>query len=288
MRQLVILSGKGGTGKTSLTASFARLADEDLVMADCDVDAPDLHFLMQPEVRETHEFASSALAEIDPDICTECGLCREHCRFDAIDEDFRVDDIACEGCYLCYHVCPVDAITMHPKVSGHWYRSDTSSGPMIHARLSFGEGNSGKLVTRVKEEARRVAEEAGRDTLLVDGPPGIGCPVIAALSGATRALLVTEPSSSGLHDLRKIAAVCRHFGVPAGICINRYDVYQDYTDRIEEMAREEDLPVVGRIPYDENVTWAQLEGKTIVEYDDGPASRAIKKVWEDVFAGLDR
>ncbi len=284
MRQMVILSGKGGTGKTSLTASFARLSRGKLVVADCDVDAPDLHFLLQPKIRETHEFQSSKLPGIDHDLCTECGLCVENCRFGAIDEDFCVDDIACEGCGLCALVCPVDAITMNPKVSGYWYRSDTDVGPMIHARLDFGEGNSGKLVARVKGEAAHTARETGQELLLVDGPPGTGCPVIAALSGADEALLVTEPSSSGLHDLRKILAVCGHFGVPASICINRHDIYPEYTEIIERMAEDEGVPVIGRIPYDENVTWAQLAGKAIIEFDDGPASTAIRRIWAGVCA----
>ncbi len=285
MRQLVILSGKGGTGKTSITASFASLAAREFVLADCDVDAPDLHFLLQPQVQRAHEFSSSSLPEIDLATCTACGLCMAHCRFGAIDPGYTIDDIACEGCGLCAHVCPEDAIAMKPAASGYWYQSTTGQGTMVHARLNFGEGNSGKLVTRVKEEAVRVAEELGVRGILVDGPPGIGCPVIAALSGASDALLVTEPSISAVHDLKRIMAVCRHFGIPASICINRCDLDEEYSAIIAQLAHDTGLPVVGRIPYDENVTWALIGGKTIVDYDDGPAARAIRGMWESISTG---
>lgn len=279
MRQLVVLSGKGGTGKTSITASFATLSNDALVVADCDVDAPDLHFLLAPEIQEEHPFVASGLPEIDGRKCIACGRCIQFCRFDAIYFDYQIDDIACEGCGLCAHVCPEAAITMRPKVSGHWYESMTAYGPMVHARLDFGEGNSGKLVTQVKEQGRKIAEASNRHLLLIDGPAGTGCPVIAALSGATEALLVAEPSISGLHDLKKIVAVCRHFDVPVGICINRHDIDSTYTECIQSMADMESIPVVGHVPYDENVTWAQLEGQTIVNYDEGPAATAIRTLW---------
>lgn len=290
MKELVILSGKGGTGKTSLVASLAVLAGDKLVTADCDVDAPDLHFLLEPQVQEEHEFISSQQANIDPEICVRCGQCAQHCRFGAITDDFSVDDLACEGCGMCTHVCPEGAVSMHDVVSGHWFRSITRCGPMVHARLGFGESNSGKLVSKVREESRRMAEEEGADLIMVDGPPGIGCPVIASLSGASLALIVTEPSVSGLHDLERVLDVCRHFDIPAAVCVNRCDLDEDFTRRIELLTGRRDLIFLGTIPYDRSVTRAMVNGRAVVESGPGAAADSIRKIWsrtQALMAGLD-
>jgi len=282
VRELVVISGKGGTGKTSLTASFAALAAGRVVTADCDVDAPDLHFLLKPVQRDEHDFFASQVADIDGDRCTACGSCREHCRFDAIDSCHVVDEVACEGCGMCELVCPHGAVQMRSVSSGRWFLSDTRYGPLVHARLNFGEGNSGKLVARVRDEARKAARAAAASLILVDGPPGIGCPVIASLGGATGALIVTEPSPSGLHDLRRVAAVCEHFNVPAAVCINRCDLDRELAQRISSEAEKDGLPLLGCIPYDNNITRALLDGQTAVEYGRGPASDNIKKMWPGV------
>ncbi|GAH59822.1 unnamed protein product, partial [marine sediment metagenome] len=213
MKEVVVLSGKGGTGKTSIAASFAALA-QSKVLVDCDVDAADLHLLLEPQIKEENEFWSGQVASIDKERCTECGLCQEVCRFGAI-KDYVVDEISCEGCELCSQICPVDAITMRPCMAGHWFISDTRYGALVHARLGIAEENSGKLVTLVRNNARLIAKKGELDYIISDGPPGIGCPVIASLSGANLALLVTEPTLSGIHDLERVIGVCRHFGIPA-------------------------------------------------------------------------
>ncbi len=287
MNELVILSGKGGTGKTSLIASFAVLAGGSLVTADCDVDAPDLHFLLQPQIQEKHEFIGSKLASIDLDLCSRCGLCSEHCRFEAIGDDFTVDGLACEGCGLCVHVCPQCAVSMKDVVSGHWFRSITRCGPMVHARLGFGEANSGKLVSKVRQESRNLAEHARADLIMVDGPPGIGCPVIASLSGASMAVIVTEPSISGLHDLERVLDVCLHFDIPAAVCVNRYDLDVTFSSRIQSLTRQRDLVFLGRVPYDPGVTRAMVHGQTVIERGRGPAEDGIRQLWSEIQALID-
>ena len=221
MKEVVVLSGKGGTGKTSIVGSFAALA-KSKVLVDCDVDAADLHLLLQPARRERHEFWSGQTAFIAEDRCTQCGLCQELCRFKAI-KDFRVDPISCEGCGFCSRICPTEAITMKENLAGHWFISDTRYGPLVHAQLGVAQENSGKLVATVRQQERQMAEKEVADYIISDGPPGIGCPVISSLTGANLALLVTEPTLSGIHDLERVLGVCRHFGVPALVCINKYD-----------------------------------------------------------------
>jgi len=211
MKEVVILSGKGGTGKTSIVGSFAAIA-KNKVMADCDVDAADLHLLLAPSVKEEKEFRSGQVAVIDEEKCTQCGLCQDVCRFDAI-TDFEVDPISCEGCGFCSHICPVEAISMKESLSGFWFTSNTKYGPLVHARLGIAQENSGKLVALVRQRAKEIAESDGLDYIISDGPPGIGCPVISSLSGANLALLVTEPTLSGIHDLERVLGVCHHFGI---------------------------------------------------------------------------
>jgi len=285
MKEVVILSGKGGTGKTSIVGSFAALS-RSKVLADCDVDAADLHLLLKPVVRQNHEFWSGQIAVIDEEKCTQCGLCQDLCRFDAID-NFKVIPASCEGCGFCYHICPVDAITMQDRLSGQWFVSDTKCGPLVHARLGIAQENSGKLVALVRQEAKRIAEKQGFDYVISDGPPGIGCPVISSLSGANLALLVTEPTLSGIHDLERVLGVCHHFGIKALVCINKYDLNEDNTCQIENYCFNQGVGVAGKIAFDNVVTEALVCGLPVVEYSQGKVAREIEKVWLAITEALD-
>jgi len=281
MREVVILSGKGGTGKTSLAGSLAAIVPNN-VMADCDVDAADLHLLLQPTATESHEFWSGQVARIDKERCTQCGICQTMCRFHAI-SGYKVDPIACEGCGFCAELCPFKAITMKPNLSGHWFVSQTAYGPLVHARLGIGQENSGKLVALVRQKAREIAERDNLDYILSDGPPGTGCPVISSLSGADLALIVTEPTLSGRHDLERVLGVCRHFNIPALVAVNKYDINEDNTQHIEDYCHNLGVAVAARIPYDNVVTRALAAGKPVVEYDgDSAVSREINKLWQQV------
>jgi MinD superfamily P-loop ATPase len=282
MREIVVLSGKGGTGKTVVAASFAALADNKVV-CDCDVDAANLHLVLQPAVRETHEFWGQKMAVIDREACTGCGLCVEACRFDAI-RDFQVDPLACEGCGFCFHVCPEQAVAMVDTVAGHWYVSDTRHGPLVHARLDAGQENSGKLVAAVRQKARSMAKEEGAAYILSDGPPGIGCPVISSLSGVSLALIVTEPSLSAIHDLERVLAVCRHFRVPALVCINKHDLDEGNSRRIEDHCRKAGIEVAAKIPFDTVVSDAIVQGVPVVEFADGLVSQRMEDLWKVVAA----
>ncbi len=284
MKEVVVLSGKGGTGKTTIVASFAALA-RNKVMADCDVDAADLHLLLKPEVKETSEFWGGQVASIDPPKCTRCGLCQEICRFGAI-RDFIIDPIACEGCGFCSHICPEQAITVKENLSGQWFVSETRYGPLVHARLGVAQENSGRLVTVVRHNARLQAEERGLKVILSDGPPGIGCPVISSLSGVDLALLVTEPTLSGRHDLERVLGVCRHFGVPALVCINKYDLNEDNAGRIESLCRQQGIEVMSRIPFDNKVTEALVNGLPVVEYSEDAVAAEIRTLWESISSAL--
>jgi MinD superfamily P-loop ATPase len=286
MKEIVVLSGKGGTGKTSIVGSFAAIA-QNKVLADCDVDAADLHLLLSPSTIEDHEFWSGQVAVIDEGKCTECGLCEDVCRFNAI-RDFHVNPIACEGCGFCSRVCPAEAIEMKECLSGHWYIAETRYGPLVHAKLGIAEENSGKLVALVRQNARRIAEEAALDYVITDGPPGIGCPVISSLSGADMALLVTEPTLSGIHDLERVAGVCRHFGVPALVCVNKYDLNEENTREIERFSLAQGMPVAARVPLDNVVTEAMVHNMPVVEYSQNGVSREIKALWQAISARLNR
>ncbi len=276
----MVLSGKGGTGKTSVVGSLAALA-KGKVLADCDVDAADLHLLLSPSVKQETEFWSGQIAVIDQEKCTQCGLCQDLCRFDAI-RDLEVDPVSCEGCGFCSHICPVEAITMRENLSGHWFISDTRYGPLVHARLGIAQENSGKLVAQVRQQARQIVKEQGLDYIISDGPPGIGCPVISSLSGASLALLVTEPTLSGIHDLERVLSVCRHFGVPAVVCINKYDLNEENTRQIEGYCTSQGIRMAARIPFDNAVTEAMVRGVPVVEYSDGRVSREIKRLWDGI------
>jgi len=283
--EVVVLSGKGGTGKTSIVASFAALA-QSKVLADCDVDAADLYLLLRPQVKKQDEFWSGQAAFIDKEKCTECGLCQELCRFGAI-EDYRVDQVSCEGCGLCSQVCPVGAITMQPCMAGHWFISDTRYGTLVHARLGIAQENSGKLVTLVRNNAKLVAEQQQLDYIVSDGPPGIGCPAIASLSGASLALLVTEPTLSGIHDLERVLGLCRYFGIPALVCINKYDLNEENSRHIENYCHDQGIEVAAKVPFDNVVTEAIVHGLPVVEYSGNKVAQKIGELWEIVSGKLD-
>ncbi len=282
MKELVIISGKGGTGKTSLVAAFASFA-KNKVLCDADVDAADLHLIVAPDIKERHDFQSGHTAIINQDTCTGCGLCREVCRWHAIGEDFIVDPVECEGCGVCNYFCPEEAIDFPLKTCGEWNISDTRFGPMAHARLGIAEENSGKLVTLIRQEGKKLAEEKNLDLLLTDGPPGVGCPVIASLGGATAVLIVAEPTVSGRHDMERVVELAAFFKVPAMVCINKFDLNPDMGRAIESFAIERDIGVVGRVPFDPAFTKAMVQGKTIVEFDyRSEGCRAVRKIWENI------
>jgi len=278
VRQLLVISGKGGTGKTTLVSSFASLGKEK-VLADCDVDASDLGLILDPEIEESEEFMSKEAVK-EEEKCTDCGLCFEHCRFDAINSDYEIDSLLCEGCGACAFVCPQEAIKMEDRVSGHFFNSTTRYGPMAHAELIAGGETTGKLVTIVKENAQKLAEEFGRELILIDGSPGMGCPVISSLAGVDAALIVTEPTLSGIHDLKRVLGVAQHFGVKPLVCINKYDLSLENTEEIQRYLKGEDVPLIGKIPYDSVATEAMVEGKSVVEYSDGETAREIERIWD--------
>lgn len=278
MKQITVISGKGGTGKTVISGAFAALA-KNKIMVDCDVDAADLHLLLQPSVKERHDFRSGQSAFIDKKLCDECGKCSEVCRFGAVKDNFTIERFSCEGCGLCSLVCPRKAVCMRENLSGEWFVSDTRYGDFVHARLGIAEENSGKLVVKIRQAAREIAEQKALDYVIVDGPPGIGCPVIASLSGVDCALVVTEPTLSGLHDARRVMEAARHFNIPVKLAVNKYDLNPEMTQEIEDFCRLQAVPVVGRIPFDKAVVRALVEGKTIIEYALSPAVEEIKKIW---------
>ncbi len=279
MKELIIISGKGGTGKTSLMAAFASLAENE-VLCDADVDAADLHLILNPTIVRHADFQSGNNAVINHELCTACGLCREMCRFGAISADYRVNAINCEGCGVCVHFCPEKAIDFPENTCGEWFVSDTRFGPMVHARLGIAEENSGKLVTLVRREARKLAESKKLDLILTDGPPGVGCPVIASIGGATAVLIVTEPTVSGKHDMERVVQLADHFKVPVLICVNKFDLSLELTRDIENYAAEKGLPCVGRIPFDQVFTRAMIQAQTVFEYDgQSPVAKAIRDTW---------
>jgi len=288
VRELVVISGKGGTGKTSVVASFFALA-KGAVAGDCDVDAADLHLVLDPTIRKRWPFSGGHEARIDPSACTGCGLCFEHCRFEAIrpvqvgaDQIYEVDPVSCEGCGVCADICPDDAVEMAPSANGEWFVSDTRVGTLVHARLGIAQENSGKLVSLVRKEAKAVAGKEQANQLISDGSPGIGCPVIASITGARMALVVTEPTLSGLHDMRRVAELTQHFGIQTAMCINKADINPELASRLEREAQELGLSVLGRIPYDPAVTRAQVQIRSVVEHGDSPAAQEIRLLWERV------
>ncbi|MBN2074092.1 MAG: ATP-binding protein [Dehalococcoidales bacterium] len=278
MKELVVLSGKGGTGKTSIVGSFAALADNK-IMSDCDVDAADLHLILNPEVLEENEFWSGQVAEINKFKCTHCGLCSDLCRFNAISRR-KVDAFLCEGCGFCYQVCPEDAITMRQNMSGKWFISKTQYGMLVHAKLGIAQENSGKLVSVVRQKAREIAQEQSLEYILTDGPPGIGCPVISSISGVSKALIVTEPTISGLHDMDRILGLCEHFNIEALVCVNKYDINEENTGKITQYCEDRKISIAGHIPYDDIITEAMVHGKPVVTYKQNDTSKAIENLWD--------
>ncbi|MDD4907604.1 MAG: 4Fe-4S binding protein [Candidatus Omnitrophica bacterium] len=279
MKQIVVISGKGGTGKTVITGAFASLA-KNKVMVDCDVDAADLHLLLQPRIKERHDFRSGLSAALDKKVCQQCGKCIAACRFNAISENFVIDPVSCEGCGFCSYICPVGAIKMEENLAGEWFISETRFGPMVHAKLGIAEENSGKLVSLVRKQAKELAEKGNFDWVIIDGAPGIGCPVIASLSGIDCAVVVTEPTLSGLHDASRVIEVTRHFNTPARLIINKYDLNPDMSRKIEEYCSDNGIPVIGKVRFDETVVESMVEGKTIIEYKDSAVKDEICRIWE--------
>lgn len=282
MKELLVISGKGGTGKTSITAAFASLATN-MVMCDADVDAADLHLLMNPAPREINNFVGGNLASINLEKCVECGLCRELCRFDAISEDFVIDPIGCEGCGVCYDFCPEKAIDFPQQVCGRWFISDAKFGPMVHARLGIAEENSGRLVTLIRQQAKELAEKEKRDLIITDGPPGVGCPVIASIGGVSAVVIVAEPTVSGVHDMKRVVELAAFFKVPGMVCVNKYDLNINKTEEIEAFAKEKNIEVLGRIPFDSEFTKAMIQGKNVIEYNkDSKLSKIIGVIWKKI------
>jgi MinD superfamily P-loop ATPase len=280
MKELVVLSGKGGTGKTSITAAFAALGNK-IVVADCDVDAADLHLVLSPLDIKEEDFYSG-WEPIVLEYCKGCGTCRKLCRYDAVtlhDGKAEVDTFACEGCGVCADHCPSFSITMQSRHSGMLFESNTPYGWLVHAVLDPGGENSGKLVVEVRKRSRKVAEESGAPFILTDGPPGIGCPVIASLGGASAVLIVVEPTLSSLHDMGRVIKLCRHFSVPAMLCVNKADLNKDIALEIESLAVKEDVPFLGSIPMDNTMTAAQLQAKPVVELNNSKAANNIRQIW---------
>lgn len=287
--ELVILSGKGGTGKTSLVAALAALVERK-IMVDCDVDAADLHLLLDASFGKPHDFIGGSKATIDQSKCMVCGICTSYCRFGAIrnapdtgarfGEKFWIDEFACEGCGVCTYFCPEKAIDMNETVSGQWYVSETRYGPLVHARLGIAQANSGRLVSHLRRKASEIAEHDLIDLVIIDGPPGIGCPVISSLTGTDYILLVTEPSMSAFHDMERLVQLAGHFGIPVGICINKFDINDSISSQIEEYAAREGLEILGKIPYDISFTKAQLGGVSVMEYSDNKTTEQIRQIWD--------
>lgn len=285
MKELVVISGKGGTGKTSLVASLAAMAEK-TVLADCDVDAADLHLVLEPEIKHSEKFIGGKTYSIQPEKCSACGKCFQLCRFGAVMKDkskppvFKIDPIACEGCGVCGYFCPEKAIHFEESVSGRWFISETRYGPMVHAKLGVAKENSGRMVSLVRNQAKMIAEKEELAYILVDGPPGIGCPVISSVTGADAVLIVTEPTVSGQHDLKRVIELVRHFNIPAYLCINKYDLNLEISNKIEMKALEYDVQVVGRIRYDRSVTSAQVRKLPVVAITGSPAAQDIRAAWD--------
>jgi len=294
VKQLVVISGKGGTGKTSLVACFSQLADS-VVIADCDVDASNLHLILHPSIVRREEFYSGFKAEIDPEKCQKCGLCKQVCRFEAVLEkldanglpqEYTIDPVTCDGCGVCAEFCPSQAITMLEQRAGEWYISETRAGILVHAQLGIGEENSGKLVSMVRKTAQELAEEKKKELILIDGPPGIGCPVIASLTGCDYALAVAEPSLSGIHDLKRVSELCQHFSIPLGVVINKYDLNLKISQEIQDYVQKIGAELLARLPYHPSFSRAMVEGKSLIEYESNSVGEEIKKIWEKIEINL--
>ncbi len=279
MKEIVVISGKGGTGKTTITAALASLI-QSKIMADCDVDAADLHLILNPEIKQQDDFFCGKTAYVRQKDCTQCGKCVEVCQFSAISTDYLVDPVSCEGCGVCVAFCPVDAIDFNENLSGQWFISNTRFGTLVHAKLGIAEENSGKLVTLVRKQAKQLAEKEKAEYIIVDGAPGVGCPVISSIGGAAAVLVVTEPTLSGLHDMERVVSLAaKYFKIPTFVCINKADLNAEIAEKIILFCDENEVLFAGSVPYDEFTTKAMVEGKNIFEYKEGPAAAAIRDVW---------
>ena len=292
MQEITILSGKGGAGKTSLVANLAML-QENIIVADCDVDASDLHLVLNPSIKETTSFIGGKKATLDISRCSQCNKCMEVCRFDAIEKSspsngsfvkYRINPISCEGCGVCVWNCPEKAIQLENSVSGEWYISKAKTGGMVHAKLFAAQENSGKLVSVVRQQARKMAEENQVDIVLIDGPPGISCPVIASLTGAQKVVIVVEPSLSGIHDLLRVNELIEHFSIPAAIVINQWDINPSLTDKIEQQGKELNIPIIGKLEHNPKHIEAQIKGKSLVEYGDESIVEQLKDIWSNILS----
>jgi MinD superfamily P-loop ATPase len=288
MKQLTIISGKGGTGKTTLTAAFASLA-ENAVIADCDVDAADMHLILKPFILEKEDYCGLGVARIDPELCIECGKYREFCRYGAVTEKFEIDPYSCEGCTVCIIVCPNGAVSIEKRISGQAFSSETRFGPMAHAQLGIGEEASGKLVSVVRSNAKELAEQYNKDLIIIDGPPGTGCSAIASITGTDMVLAVVEPTVSGIHDLKRVLELAIHFMIPAVVCINKYDINEENTRLIEKFCTELQIPVLGKLPYNDIATKAMLQEKTVIEYaknselaNENEFANKIREIWAEI------
>ena len=282
MKEIVVISGKGGTGKTTITAALASLVKRK-VMADCDVDAADLHLILNPDIKQQNDFFSGKTAYVRQEDCTQCGKCVEVCQFNAISEDFVVDPVSCEGCGVCVAFCPVNAIDFNENLSGQWFVSNTRFGTLVHAKLGIAEENSGKLVTLVRKQAKHLAEKENAEYIIVDGAPGVGCPVISSIGGAAAVLVVTEPTLSGLHDMERVVRLAaEHFNIPTFVCVNKSDLNAEITEKIIHFCSQNGVLFAGSVPYDESTTKAMVEGKNVFEYKEGPAAVAIRDVWTKI------
>jgi len=285
MNEIVILSGKGGTGKTSLSAAFATISNK-TVVADCDVDASNLHLILNPENYFERNFTTGHTAVIEYSTCTNCGLCADYCRFDAISFQqgkVTISEISCDGCKLCSRVCPSHSIQMIPSDKSRWYIGNYRNGKMVHARLSPGEENSGKLVNVVRENARKTAQETGWETIIIDGPPGTGCPVISSVTGTNTAIIVSEPTNSGFHDMKRVLEITANFNVKSFVLINKYDLNETITGRIESWCIENNIPVAGKIPFDEQIVEAMINCQSITEWKpESEASKEIIRIWKQI------
>jgi len=281
VKQITVISGKGGTGKTVLTASFAALA-HNACFVDCDVDAADLHLLLNPKVKEKHVFKSGKTAKIEKNSCTECGECIDVCRFNAITEEFAVDPISCEGCGICSLICPSSAIAMVENLSGEWYISNTRYGPFVHAKLGIAEENSGKLVTKIRQAAQELAKRMQLDYIVIDGPPGIGCPVIASLSAVDLAIIVTEPTIAGIHDMERIADVAAHFSIPAKVVINKHDINLDNSNAIENICHRRNIQLLARLPFSEKFVESMVQGIPMPEYCNNGIAKQVSDLWQAI------
>lgn len=286
MKELVIVSGKGGTGKTSISAALAFLAPKK-ILVDSDVDAANLHLVSGCANRETHEFKAGFEPHVDSEVCKRCGKCTDFCRFNAIEAGVVTDPLQCEGCGVCAYICPSHAIRMEERQAGHWFIADTRLGQLIYAELGLSVENSGKLVSKVRQEAKKIAAANHVPLIITDGPPGIGCPAIAALSGASLALAVVEPTLSSMHDLERLVDLVAYFAIPVAVCINKSTLHRENTRLINDWCQSKGIPVIGQLPYSDAFRTAVASGKTVLEVADSSVKEHMTHLWRNIMGQLD-